>query len=169
MNPGRLIGIVLLVTGAATLVIGGGWLFTNPDLSTSAALLGAGLLLVPVALQLGFGVFMLNAGGREAADQQRANDQRRALNLIESKGQIQVNQAAIELGLSVDDLKAIIHELVGLQVFSGYVNWDEMMLYASQAKDLREMTNCRVCGGDIALAGKGVAQCQYCGTEYYLS
>jgi tRNA(Ile2) C34 agmatinyltransferase TiaS len=53
-------------------------------------------------------------------------------------------------------------------VFSGYVNWDEGTLYSEQASELRNMTQCKNCGGNLTLAGKGVIKCPFCGTEYFL-
>ena len=53
-------------------------------------------------------------------------------------------------------------------LFSGYINWDEGMLYSVEARNLRELENCRVCQGKLELAGKGVVQCPYCDTEYFL-
>jgi tRNA(Ile2) C34 agmatinyltransferase TiaS len=63
----------------------------------------------------------------------------------------------------------MIYELVGLQVFSGYINWDQGILYSSDASKLRELTQCKNCGGEIQLVGKGVVKCKFCGTEYFLT
>jgi tRNA(Ile2) C34 agmatinyltransferase TiaS len=68
-----------------------------------------------------------------------------------------------------DEIKSLVHKLVGLQVFSGYINWDKGVLYSDEAQQLRELDKCRNCGGEIQLAGKGVMTCKYCGTEYFVS
>jgi tRNA(Ile2) C34 agmatinyltransferase TiaS len=62
----------------------------------------------------------------------------------------------------------MLHELVGMGLFAGYVNWDEGMLYSRQASELRQLSQCENCGGQLELAGKGVIRCPYCGTEYFL-
>jgi hypothetical protein len=73
------------------------------------------------------------------------------------------------MSASVDQVQSLVHQLVGLQVFSGYVNWEEGTLFSAQASELRQLDKCRNCGGEIELVGKGVVQCRFCGTEYFLS
>jgi len=63
----------------------------------------------------------------------------------------------------------MVHQLVGLQVFSGYVNWDKGVIYSADAGNLRDLENCKNCGGEIKLVGKGVVTCKFCGTEYFLT
>jgi hypothetical protein len=58
--------------------------------------------------------------------------------------------------------------LVGLGVFTGYINWDDGVLFSAQASQLRDLTQCKKCGGAVKLVGKGVVKCPYCGTEYFL-
>jgi len=94
--------------------------------------------------------------------------QRQLLDIIKSRGQVSVPDLAMEMQVNADTVKNLVHQLVGLQVFSGYVNWQEGMLYSSDASKLRELDKCKNCGGEINLAGKGVVVCKYCGTEYFL-
>ena len=54
----------------------------------------------------------------------------------------------------------MVYQLVGLQVFSGYINWDDGILYSSEASKLRELDKCKNCGGEITLAGKGIVRLQ---------
>jgi hypothetical protein len=75
---------------------------------------------------------------------------------------------AIELQTTRDQVQAMIHELVGLGLFSGYINWEKGMLYSREASQLRNLDRCLNCNGQLALAGKGVVTCPYCGTEYFL-
>jgi ribosomal protein S27AE len=51
--------------------------------------------------------------------------------------------------------------------FTGYMNWDEGLLYSADASKLAH-DRCPRCGGEITLAGKGVAQCAHCGSEIFL-
>lgn len=53
--------------------------------------------------------------------------------------------------------------------FSGYINWDEGILYSAEAAALREAGRCPNCGGALALAGRGVIRCPHCGTEIFLA
>ncbi|RMG83221.1 MAG: hypothetical protein D6712_13360 [Chloroflexi bacterium] len=172
MNGTRLSGIVLLVLGFGIAVIAGLWLATgvsNGDLETGGMLVGAFLVFIPVALFVGFGLYLYQQGGKEEARESVMHKQIQLLDIIQSRGQVKIHDVAIEMGVNVDDLQRMIHDLVGLQVFSGYINWDEGTLYSTDASQLKELTACRNCGGEITLAGKGVATCRFCGTEYYLS
>ena len=95
--------------------------------------------------------------------------QRQLLDIVKSRGQVPVSDLALEMKTSVDSVKNMVHQLVGLQVFSGYINWDKGVLYSSDASNLRGLEKCKNCGGDIKLAGKGVVVCPFCGTEYFLT
>ncbi len=170
MNTGRLIGIILIVTGFIVAVLAGLWLAVQTaELQPGGLVLGAGLAFIPVALLVGFGIFLYVRGGREAELETTMQQQRRLLDILKSRGQVGVNEMALELGLSVDTVRDLVHQLVGLQVFSGYVNWRDGTLYSSDASKLRELERCKNCNGEIVLAGKGVVTCKYCGTEYFLT
>lgn len=171
MNSSRLTGIVLSVIGLGIAIIAGLWLATQTasGIEMGGVILGAGLAFIPVALLLGFGVYLFLRGGSEEKDQNVMQKQRQLLDILKSRGQVSVNDMALELGLSVDNVKNIVHQLVGLQVFSGYVNWQNGTLYSSDASKLRELTKCENCGGDIQLVGKGIVVCKFCGTEYFLN
>lgn len=172
MNNNRLIGIILMVVGLGIAVLAGGWIASQVSggtLESGGAVLGAGLAFIPVAALVGFGLYLFTKGGTEAKTHSAVQQQRRILDIVKSKGQVSVHDVAMELGVSVDVVRDFVHQLVGLQVFSGYINWDEGVLYSSEASQLRNLDKCKNCGGEITLAGKGVVACRFCGTEYFLS
>jgi hypothetical protein len=172
MNTGRLVGIILIVVGFGAAVIAGLWLALQvsvEQLSAGGAVIGAGIAFVPVALLVGFGIYMFVQGGKEAVVESEMQKQRQLLDILKSRGQVSVREMALEMNVSVDKVSDLVHQLVGLQVFSGYINWNEGTLYSAEAKHLRDLKACKNCGGDIALVGKGVVACPFCGTEYYLS
>ncbi|MCC7206152.1 MAG: hypothetical protein IT323_02535 [Anaerolineae bacterium] len=166
----RLLGIILIVVGVVLGLVAAAWLFTNPDLVTPARILGLGIaLLVLVAPFVGGGVYVLAQGMGDAKKAAEASQQRKLLNVVQSRGQIKLDDAALELQVPKDRLRDMVHSLVGLGVFSGYINWDEGTLYSKDASALRELRTCPNCGGEITLSGKGVARCRFCGTEFFLS
>lgn len=171
MNGGRLSGIVLMVVGFGVAVLAGLWLAVQAgdNLSAGGALLGALIVFVPVALLIGFGIYFYTQGGQEEEQQSTMRQQRDLLDILKSRGQVRVEDMAIELGVPLNTVQDLVHQLVGLQVFSGYVNWKEGMLYSEEASKLRELDRCKHCGGEIELAGKGVVVCPFCGTEYFLT
>lgn len=172
MNTGRLVGIILIVVGFGIAIIAGFWLalqVSNDQLTSGGAVVGAGLAFIPVALLVGFGIFMVVQGSKEAVQESEMRQQRNLLDIVKSRGQVGISDLALEMGISADKVKDLVHQLVGLQVFSGYVNWEEGTLYSSQASQLRELDKCKNCGGEIKLVGKGVIACRFCGTEYFLT
>ncbi len=170
MNTGRLAGSLMLLGGLAVCVIGAA--VTLPrvghGLDLAAAILGLAIAAI-VALPLaGIGVFMIVRGGAEAKTDVIAQKQRRLLDMVTTRGQLPMADAAVELQVPRDELKNWIYRLVGLGVFTGYINWDDGILFSAQAAQLRDLTQCKKCGGEVKLAGKGVVKCPYCGTEYFL-
>jgi len=136
--------------------------------SFGAATLGFALFGFLSLIPLSAGVFMLWHGGREAARSKEAGKQRQLLNMVQTRGQIAIADMAIEMGVSRDEIQRMLYDLVGKRLFSGYVNWNEGMLYSRQASQLRGRTTCEVCNGQVELAGQGVIRCPFCGTEYFL-
>lgn len=170
MNTNRLTGIILLILGLGIGAIAVLWLFSNDDLEDSARILGLGVaLLVLVAPLAGGGLYMLFTGTQEAKQSADAAKQRMLLNIVQSRGQVPVSDLALEMQLPREQIRTMIHHLVGLGVFSGYINWDKGILYSQQANQLRDLEKCPNCGGEITLQGKGVATCRFCGTEFFLS
>lgn len=168
---GRTIGLILIavgVIGCLILTLLMGSYVANDELGTSAAILGFGLGAAVLILPLGAGVFMLWKGQQEVAAGAQAQKQRQLLNMVKTRGQVAISDLAIEMNSSRDEVQNMLHDLVGKGLFSGYVNWDEGMLYSRQASELRDRNTCEVCGGQLELAGHGVIRCPYCGTEYFL-
>jgi hypothetical protein len=171
MNTGRVVGLLLILGAVGVCVVATAWVgvsYAGQDLELTGAVLGlvlASIVALPLA---GIGVFMIVRGGHEAKSDVMAQKQRRLLDMVTSRGELPMNEAAVELQVSRDELRNWIYRLVGLGVFSGYINWDDGVLFSAQASQLRNLTNCKKCGGEVKLAGKGVVKCPYCGTEYFL-
>lgn len=173
MNQGRLIGIILMIVGFGIAGLAGLFLAAQSSaedgLSAGGAIVGAALAFIPVSLLVGFGIFMYVKGGQEQEQESIIRKQRELLDILRSRGQVGVYDMALEMGVKVEDVKEMVHQLVGLQVFSGYVNWNDGILYSAEASSLRELQECKKCGGKIQLAGKGVIACPFCGMEYFLN
>lgn len=167
----RLIGGLVICGAGAVAVLGLVVMvprYLVGELTLTAALLGIALVLVLALPIAGFGVMMLVRGGQTARAAQDSIIMRRVLDAVTTRGQVALNDLAVELQVPRDQLKHWIYRLVGLGVFTGYVNWDDGLLYSTDAAHLRDSTSCKKCGGEVQLAGKGVIRCPYCGTEYFL-
>lgn len=173
MGNARIVGVILIVVGiviglVSLVFLGSG--VASGDLTSSGAILGGGLaFLVLVAPLVGFGIVLVVQGAKDATRSQQAQKQRELLDIVQSRGQVAVTDLALEMQVSQDEIRTMVHKLVGLQVFNGYINWDKGLLYSSDAAELRELSTCKNCNGEISLSGKGVLTCIFCGTEYFLS
>ncbi|MEM7114265.1 MAG: hypothetical protein AAF614_17655 [Chloroflexota bacterium] len=169
---GRTLGIILLIGGfivGAIVIVLMTVYYREGSLTAGAATLGAaGLILVLVLPQLGFGGYLLWYGQQETAVSAKRDQQRKLLNIVKTRGQVHVSDIVLEMNATRDEVHEMIHQLVGMGLYSGYINWDEGMLYSAQAGALRELTNCKHCNGELELAGKGVVRCPFCSTEYFL-
>lgn len=165
-------GLLLIGAGVVLALVGALWLFTNVQegtLRASGAVFGAGCGAPVVLLLVGGGVFLLVRSGREAVEEAERRALRRILDIVESRGQVPISDLALELGLTRDQVHEKVHALVGMGLFSGYINWEDGVLYSEEASSLQALERCKRCGGELKLAGKGVITCPYCGTEYFLS
>ena len=97
-----------------------------------------------------------------------AAKRRSMLAILKAHGQIQVDELAGELGVPLDLLKEWLYDLVQQERFSGYINWEDGVLYSAEGDKLREAGRCPHCSGKLGLAGKGVIHCQYCGAEIFI-
>lgn len=171
MKSGRIIGILLGISAIVLGLIGIAWLAAGlaaGNLGFGGAILGGGLLAFPVLLLLGAGIFLIVRSGREAVLDAEREVLRRILDLVQSKGEVPISDLVLEFKSSRDQVQNQVHALVGMGVFSGYVNWDEGILYSAEAANLRDLERCKHCGGELKLVGKGVISCPFCGTEYFL-
>lgn len=171
MNSLQTLGGLLVFGGLALDAIGVVWLavsFVRRNLQADGLVLGLGLLAVVTLPVLGGGVYLLWKGRREARENEVMAKQRRLLDVVQARGQVSLPDLVIELKSSRDQVQSWLYGLVGMGLFSGYINWDEGVLYSAQASQLRGMERCKHCGGELKLAGKGVVRCPYCGTEYFL-
>ena len=167
MNVGRLSGILFILGGVALGSIGAFWLFTQVE--QGGAIVGLFGLAVLVIFLVGIGIFLLMRSSQEIEDAEERGELRKILDVVLSRGEVQINELVLELGTSRNEVQGQIHSLVGMGLFSGYINWDEGTLYSFEAASIADLQRCKHCGGEVHFAGKGVLRCQHCGTEYFIS
>lgn len=169
---GRTLGYVLIAGGILVGIVIFFLMRTYSNegsLTSGAAVLGMTLgFLVLVLPQLAIGTMILMRGKEDAKTADKAAKQRELLGAVEARGQVNISDVAIEMQMSRDDVRKMLYDLVSLGLFSGYINWDKGVLYSQQASQLRELSRCLNCNGQLELAGKGVISCPFCGTEYFL-
>lgn len=169
----RTVGILLLVASAVACLIVGALLaagLTSGSLEAGGAILGFGLAFVVLIAPLaGGGTLVLVRSRQEQAEESEAEALREILDMVEARGQVSISDVIIELKSDLPSVKDMLYKLVGMGLFSGYINWDEGLLYSADASALREGARCKYCGGEMSFGGKGILRCPFCGTEYFLS
>jgi hypothetical protein len=171
-SSGRLIGLILIIAGLALGAILGAWLFSGMregTLQSSGAVFGLlfGFLFL-VAPLVGGGVFFLSRGRAEDKANERVREQRRLLDMLATRGQLSIVDVALELGRTREQIESDLYDLVGLGLFTGYVDWRKGELHSVEAAELQGRQTCPNCGGELVLAGKGLVKCPYCGAEIFL-
>lgn len=168
----KMIGIILIVVGiivfagCAAIVV-----FSTMGAeqgTTSGAVLGIVLALFVALVPTGGGIFLLLRSRSETAGQADSARLRKILDVIKSRGQVDISDLVFELNTTTDQVRSDLYQMVGMGVLSGYVNWDKGVIYSQEASQLRGRTTCPNCGGQLELAGKGVITCPYCGTDIFL-
>lgn len=166
-------GIILIALGLIIFLATAGLMgaqLAGRDTTVGGAALGLVLIVVFVCLPLAAaGAWFFARGRHEAVEFAEVEKQKKILNMVVTQGQVSVAETALELDASRDQVKEWIYDLVGKGLFSGYINWNEGMLYSRQASQMREGKKCPNCGGELQLAGKGVVTCPYCGTDIFLA
>ena len=168
----RTIGIALLVLAFVWFGTMAAFVFTG---------LSAGKLegLGPVILGLGFfglmpallfgtlGAIYLRQHRLESGKQREANLQEEILQRVMTRGSLKFDELAQELKVTPQAIEEAIYNVVGMQLFTGYVNWPGREIIAMEAEQISG-DKCPNCGGAIELAGKSMARCKYCGTQVFL-
>jgi len=108
------------------------------------------------------------ARGRVYSAKELRERQTRLAAIVTARGQIHMDDLAHELSAPRELTRTWMYELVKRGEFTGYINWDEGVLYSKEAHHLTEAGRCPHCNGELSLAGQGVIRCKYCGSEIFL-
>jgi hypothetical protein len=170
MSTGKTVGTILIIIGLVIAALGILWGLANlgGELETSGFVLVVGLSIIIALPFLGIGGYLIVQGRSEEAQMAEVQKEKQLLNMVATQGQVSIGEAALELDVSRNQIKAWVYDLVGKGLFSGYINWDDGLLISRRAAELRG-NKCPNCGGQVELSGKGVVSCPYCGSEIFLT
>ena len=170
-KSGRLIGAILIVVGVfVCLGCSAVSFFSTRNVEagqTGGFVLGLVLALFVAIPLVGGGIYLMMRGRAEESEMVEVSRQRKILDMVKTRGQVNISDLVFELKSTSDQVRNDIHKLVGLGLFTGYVNWKEGVLYSREASQLTG-NKCPNCGGEQAFAGKVVITCQYCGSDIFL-
>jgi DNA-directed RNA polymerase subunit RPC12/RpoP len=171
VGQGKLIGIILAFAGAAIGLLYVVWGVSNlggPNLQITGFILGLAIVfIVLVAPLVGGGLYLFARGSAEAKEYAEIAKERKLLGIVQTQGQVRVTDVALEMQLDRDQVKSYVYDLVNKGLFTGYINWDDGILYSKTAKEM-QTGKCPNCGGELQIAGKGVIKCPYCGSEIFV-
>jgi hypothetical protein len=159
----RIIGIVLIVVSLGI----DAWLAAGLASGSRGTGVALGFVLFSLPF-LAVGIYLLLSSRGEIKAESKADKERAILNSVMTRGRVSVADLAIEGDLTRDQVRDYIYDLIGKDLFRGYVNWDRGELVSAEAAQIKD-GSCPNCGGQLQLAGKGLVRCPYCGTETYLS
>ena len=165
---GRIVGLAIMAISAALFV---GWLaaVAASGTTTGGMVLGVFPALVVCAPLLGIGFYLWRKGQQEESEFAQVAQEKKILNMVLTQGQVSVQEIIVELQQPRETVEDMIRNLVGKQLFSGAINWEEGRLYNVDSQKLTDGRNCPNCGGEVELAGKGLIQCGWCGSEVFLT
>ena len=170
-TSGRLIGIILIIVGLFVCLGGSAVSFFSTRSAetsqTGGFVLGAVISLLIAIPLVGGGIYLMMRGRAEETEMVEVSRQRKILDMVKTRGQVNISDLVFELKSTSDQVRNDIYKLVGLGLFTGYVNWKDGVLYSREASQLTG-NKCPNCGGEQVFAGKGVVTCQYCGSEIFL-
>lgn len=168
MKTNQRIGVALSGIGFALALFASWWLASRGG-ALIDVLGGALIAFVPVALFFGAGFYLYFRPEHEVQDATTSmNKQRDLVDILRRDGQSNFGELAQELEVSQEAVVSMVQQLGELGVFSGYVDWQQNIVYASHPQALRTLQNCRVCGQPIQLVGEGMVPCPHCQTDYFL-
>jgi len=172
-GQGRTIGGVLIAVAVIAFIVAAALLFAQVaqgETTITGAILGLLIALVVFVLPLGGGGFyLLSKGRQEATEFAEIAKQKKILNMVLAQGKVTLSEVALELNTPMDQVQDMVRDLVGKNLFSGAINWQDGVLHSKQASQMRADRKCPNCGGQVELAGKGVIKCPFCGSEVFLA
>ena len=177
IGQGKLIGGILIAGGVvlAAIILMYGFANTGPGGTLdrgSMGLIGACALLVGAVI-VGAGVFFLVNGQSETRSYAEVEKEKQVLNAVQAQGEVKLAILAVEMNVTIEQIRKYVYNLVGKGLFTGYIDWRGGRLIsqdaASLAKSIQDTGKCPNCGGALSLAGKGLVKCDYCGAEFFLA
>jgi len=83
-------------------------------------------------------------------------------------GRVELEAFASANGVPTGMVREWLYTLVYRRQLTGYISWEEGVLYSADATALRGSSRCPSCSGQLELVSRGVIECQHCDTQTLL-
>jgi DNA-directed RNA polymerase subunit RPC12/RpoP len=172
-GQGRIIGIILIAIALIACLLATALLLaqvSSNETTVTGAILGLFIVGIVFVLPLGGGgIYLLTKSQQEKTEYAEIEKQKKLLNMVLAQGKVTFSEVALELNMPRDQVEDMVRDLVGKNLFSGAINWKDGVLYSKQASQMKADRKCPNCAGELTLAGKGVIECPFCGSEVFLA
>ena len=163
MSRPRRLGLAILA-GGCLLVLGAlGWLqaaLADGDLSARGYALALLLVLLPVLPVMAGGIWLVAKGEIDLAAYRLAAQARRLRRLLQADAAPRLSEVLAALDTDREGLRAVAALAATEGLLGGYVDWRAGRLHAGRLEPGQR--DCPVCGGRVAIAGRGAEACPYC-------
>ena len=92
---------------------------------------------------------------QESAEYAEIAKQKKILNMVLAQGKVTLSDVALELNTPMDQVEDMVRDLVGKNLFSGAINWEDGILYSKQASQMKADRKCPNCGGELDSGRQG--------------
>ncbi len=171
MNQSKLVATIVVIAGLLWMIVMAAFFYSglqSGKLDISAALLGLILFAgVPAGAAFAIAAVLYARGARDDRQLRNLRLEQAVLQRVSTRGEVMLGDIVTELGVSKQQVEQAIYSVVGKNLFTGYVDWKTGRLISVEASQL-PTDRCPNCGGEMELAGKGVARCAHCGSETFL-
>ena len=167
-NRRILVGLIIMMI-AGVLFVGWTAVVATSDTTTGGLIVGLFLALLVCVPLAGIGFYLFRRGQQEESEFAQVAKEKKILNMVLTQGQVTVQEIIVELQQPREDVEDMIRHLVGKQLFSGAIDWDQGILFSIESQNLTDGRKCPNCGGEVEFAGKGLIQCPWCGSEVFLT
>ncbi len=170
-GKGKIMGPIMILVGVGICFVAAAFVAVgvyNEQVSKAGAVLGVALFgFLPLLLLAGVGAYLTISGRKEEKELEGIRKKERILGLIQAQGQANVGEIMVEMKMTREGVTHAIYELVAMELFTGYIDWDALTFYAEDAAAVGN-NQCPNCGGVREMVGKGVIKCPYCGVSLFI-
>ena len=131
----RTIAIISLTLGFVITTIAG-LVLAASNLAPGPLLVRGFIVFIVVIPIFGFGIYQYVTSDTESSGLSDTELQLKLMDIIRQKGRISLEDLATELNVSVGTITQLVEDLAALDIFTGYIDWGNQIIYATRPQEL---------------------------------